>query len=245
MILAGVWQYGSLPTDPWKLSKLLNIRYEVTTRWLQEWSKLVVCVEHGCSEHVVAVESPCSQCVVPKLQNFAETLRKNGASPEQRRGEETKEERDDADVDGQAAALPSSPPSSTGQTGEKQPVSTPSSAPPPTVEAGDSKRPFAAPAKVGKAPGPQLNDIREWPDSESRFGISGQRIRNCIIYQLDVLKSPWYSDKAFPTINKLDSEGYVNKLNADTPVGWTPASAKKVPHGWSGQIYKVDEPNFD
>ncbi len=77
-IIAACWQHGSLPTDPWKLSKLLHTRYEVTTRWLHKWSKLVVCMEHGSSEHVVAVESPCSRCVVPKLSEFSMTLAKNG-----------------------------------------------------------------------------------------------------------------------------------------------------------------------
>lgn len=74
------------------------------------------------------------------------------------------------------------------------------------------------------APVSNLKDIRDW--SEERFGVSGERLRNCIIYQLDHSPNDWYRTQAVITPRKMESEKFVLKLDADTPVGWTPTSAE-------------------
>ena len=71
-------------------------------------------------------------------------------------------------------------------------------------------------------PSPDLADIRDW--NEYRFGISGERLQNCILYQLDHSTNDWYRKKAEITLSKMNKEGFVAKLNADTPLGWTPES---------------------
>jgi hypothetical protein len=70
---------------------------------------------------------------------------------------------------------------------------------------------------------PGLADIRDW--NEDRFGISGERLRNCILYQLDHSPNDWYRKKADITLSKMSKEGFVAKLNADTKLGWTPENA--------------------
>ncbi len=60
------------------------------------------------------------------------------------------------------------------------------------------------------------------------FGIPGYRLRNCILYQLDHAKNPWYRESGI-SIASMGRENFVKKLNADTPVGWTPDANTKRP----------------
>ena len=73
-ILCAQHMYGALPRDAWKLSKLLGVRYEATTRWLQKHSALTADTAHSSSEFVV-----------PKMAKLQVTLRK---STPDRAGEE-------------------------------------------------------------------------------------------------------------------------------------------------------------
>lgn len=77
----------------------------------------------------------------------------------------------------------------------------------------------------------ELDDIRDW--QEDKFGISGERLRNCIVYQLDFSRNDWYRTAAEITISKMNSQKFVSKLDADTPPKWTPeratAKANKKP----------------
>lgn len=68
MILANMWQYHSLPRDPWQLSKLLFTSYESTKKWLEKWSDLVA-----------TDESDESNFVVPSLDEIADFSEKTGA----------------------------------------------------------------------------------------------------------------------------------------------------------------------
>ena len=80
-ILCAQHIYGALPRDPWKLSKLLGIRYEATTRWLQKHSGLTADAEGKSSEFVV-----------PKMEKLQSTLKKSTpdrAGDEKRRDENT------------------------------------------------------------------------------------------------------------------------------------------------------------
>jgi hypothetical protein len=232
-LMAICWQYGSIPWDKTLLSKHLNVDQRTIGRFMEKYKHLTSTFHEGSTKVPSTLHEPSMKVTLPKVQEFSETLGKNGGASAQSRGEETTEERDEADNSGQAATLPHSPLSPKGQTGKNKPVEPsyqlPSIEEAPSDLKQSSTRREASPTEpavtsTGTAVKPTrpLNDIREWPCGEDRFGISGQRIRNCIIYQLDVLKSPWYLDKAYPTVSKLNSEVYVTKLNADTPAGWTP-----------------------
>lgn len=69
MILANLWQYHSLPRDPWELSRVLFTNYESTKKWLENWSELIV-----------NDESEKSHFVVPHLDEIADFSEKTGAA---------------------------------------------------------------------------------------------------------------------------------------------------------------------
>ena len=71
---------------------------------------------------------------------------------------------------------------------------------------------------------PVLTDIRDW--SEDKFGISGQRLANCIIYQLDYAKNPYIRDSGV-TVASMGREKFVTILDSNTPPGWTPENHGK------------------
>ena len=74
---------------------------------------------------------------------------------------------------------------------------------------------------IESEPKEELNGIRNW--NQSAHGVSAKRLRNCIAYHLDFVENSWYADKLTPAA--LGREGFVTKLDADTPLGWTPATA--------------------
>jgi hypothetical protein len=174
---------------------------------------------------------------LPKVQEFAETLGKNGGTSAQRRGEETKGDGEEADVDRTGSntdSLTSSPKDITGKDQPAKPTSqlSPNEHASAVAKQSSSRSKATGPEPVSPSTGsaiksaPSLSDIRDWPETEDRFGISGTRLRNCIRYQLDVTSDGWYRDKAYPTVAKMNSEVYVLKLNADTLAGWTPEQAQ-------------------
>jgi hypothetical protein len=65
-----------------------------------------------------------------------------------------------------------------------------------------------------------LTGIRNW--NESVAGISAERLRNCIIYQLDVKKDPWWAKNL--TRGLVRREKIALKLDEETPEDyvWTP-----------------------
>jgi hypothetical protein len=72
------------------------------------------------------------------------------------------------------------------------------------------------PTATATAPAPEaskddLSGIRNW--NESVRGISAERLRNCIIYQLDVKKDQWYSVRLTRKFVRDQAE----RLNDDTP----------------------------
>jgi hypothetical protein len=87
---------------------------------------------------------------------------------------------------------------------KRKPGSTPSGGAP-TVEVSSS------PSAVTP-----LKDIRDW--AEEVDGVSGERLRNCIIFQLDVKKDAWYRNRLTPAYVRVRAK----KLDDDTPLGWTP-----------------------
>ena len=145
-----------------------------------------------------------------------------------------------------AATLPSLPPKS--ETGKSLPVEPVPLAP---LVPLDDNPPFTPTPHAANPPQVELADIRDWPENEERHGISGARIRYCIRQQLDVLKSPWYCGKAYPTVGKINSKSgvYVTKLNEDTEAADSAnkktSEESKLAPGWSGQTYKANEVTFE
>ena len=78
-ILCAQRVYGPLPRDPWKLAKLLGVRYEATTRWLQRHSALTA-----------DAEQTSSKFVVPKMEELQSTLKK---STPDRAGDEKRQDK--------------------------------------------------------------------------------------------------------------------------------------------------------
>lgn len=70
---------------------------------------------------------------------------------------------------------------------------------------------------------PVITDLRLW--NEVIDGIPAERIRNCIIFQLDYKKDHWYRDnlteRYLRRMLKLGITG-ARKLHEDTPPGWAP-----------------------
>jgi hypothetical protein len=65
-ILCAQRVYGPLPRDAWKLSKMLGIRYEATTRWLHKYSVLTADAEQSSTKFVV-----------PKMEELQSILKKS------------------------------------------------------------------------------------------------------------------------------------------------------------------------
>jgi len=63
---------------------------------------------------------------------------------------------------------------------------------------------------------PHLSGIRNW--TQSVRGINAERIRNCIIYLLDVKKDPWYLNNCN---NRAFVERNADKMDAQTPEDYT------------------------
>jgi hypothetical protein len=87
---------------------------------------------------------------------------------------------------------------------------------------------FTVPDEDGELPVPVsrgISDIRDW--NESRFGISAERLRNCILYQLDRSKDSWFRERL--SVSSMNTENFVKKLDRDTPSEWTPNTYGAVP----------------
>jgi hypothetical protein len=68
------------------------------------------------------------------------------------------------------------------------------------------------------------SELRDW--NEDEFGISAERIRNCVKYQLDSKKNQWYEQNL--SSSTLQKKEFLLKLDKDTPANWTPPTPKPV-----------------
>ena len=93
-LLAVQWRDGSLAADPKHLAKQSGIDSRVVAPWLQRWSNLVPCLQHGCSNSEACVQQGCSKLANEKLHKIAVAKGKlilpEGA--EEKRREEIREE---------------------------------------------------------------------------------------------------------------------------------------------------------
>jgi hypothetical protein len=100
-------------------------------------------------------------------------------------------------------------------------LSEPEATPPlPEVPAQEPEQP--APADRVKTEPPSSPDPRHW--NRDVAGITAERIRHCVAYQLDSKKNKWYLSNL--TTAALGRDAFIAKLDADTPQGWTPDKAK-------------------
>lgn len=70
-----------------------------------------------------------------------------------------------------------------------------------------------------------LEDIRDW--DEDRFNIPAERLRNCIVYQLDYAKDGYFR-KSEITPASMDREKFIALLHGNTPPGWSPETHGKT-----------------
>jgi hypothetical protein len=70
---------------------------------------------------------------------------------------------------------------------------------------------------------PEIGDMRDW--AEARHGVSGERLRNCIIYQLDHAKDAYIRNSGI-TVASMRRPKFIKLLNEKTPPGWTPNKGK-------------------
>ena len=163
----------------------------------------------------------------------------------------------DGPGDDDAATLPSVP--TEGGTGKTEPGEPVTLAPLVSLPAQDESlpvtpTPHAATPQTSVAPTEGLTDIGQW--NTQAFGVSAERLRNCLIYVLDTDENGhhYYNNDYYrrnpPTVASMGREKFVCLLDKNTPQGWTPHSAIKptervIPPGCSGQKYETETPNFD
>ena len=90
-----------------------------------------------------------------------------------------------------------------------------------------------------------LSDMREWPENESRFGISGLRLRNCLRFCIESLD---YYKEHPPTLASMNREKFVKMIDEQTPPGWPPGWSRKNPRPKNAEgllKYKLDKPQLD
>jgi hypothetical protein len=78
--------------------------------------------------------------------------------------------------------------------------------------------PYAAIPPMSVAHTEELADIRLW--NTPAFGVSAERLRNCLNYVLDYYENNYYR-KNPPTVASMGRERFVVGLNEHTPIGWT------------------------
>ena len=90
------WQYGSIPWDKSKLAKKLRIDQRVCGRFIEKYSNLTQ-----------ALHEDSTEVTLPKVQEFSETLRKNGGAPdtEEKRGDK-KERREEKNAPVPSVSVP-------------------------------------------------------------------------------------------------------------------------------------------
>lgn len=97
-LMAACWQYGEIEWDENVLSKLLAIDRRTIAKWMQTYGNLTVSLREASGDSLEV----SGKRVLPKLQDFADTLRKNGgeSGPEKRREEEKRRREEDTPSSG-------------------------------------------------------------------------------------------------------------------------------------------------
>ncbi|WP_162601356.1 hypothetical protein [Occallatibacter savannae] len=219
-LIALNWRDGSISWSEARLAKKLGIDRRTIGKFLEKYRLLTEPLQEISSESPSLLHSGSTKVTFPKLQAFAEKLGKNVSGAKQSRGEQTEVEDRQIESSSSAAASSSNAAtlslSSRDQPGRNKPEC--------PRNAEQAIQPVSPP--IVNRPSVNLPDIRNWPESESRFGVPGSRLRNCLRYQLDHSSDDWYRTKAYPNMTRMNSETYVRKLDADTPPGWSPETVQ-------------------
>ena len=202
-LMAHCWQNGNVPWSRKTLSKLLGVDPRTVGNFMEKYGRLT---DISCNSLENSTDSRLSppDVTLPKLQEFAETLEKNAPPKIQSRREETRGDETNETNGGRPSSDAPKPiftPSVTETKAMAVPVAViPNPATP------------ALPVKL-------LGDIRDW--NEEKFGIPADRLRNCIIYQLDYAKDDYFR-KSEITPASMERSKFITLLNDNTPAGWTP-----------------------
>lgn len=224
-LMAICWQYGSIPWDKTLLSKHLGVDQRTVGRFMEKYEHLTSTFHDGSKNVTSTLREPSMKVTLPKVQEFAETLGKNAPPKIQRRREETRVDETNETNGGRpssdAPKLIVSP-----SVTETKAIAVP------VTDMPDPANP-ATPVK-------QLGDIRDW--DEDRFGIPADRLRNCIIYQLDYAKDDYFR-KSEITPASMERSKFITVLNDNTPAGWTPEKHKTYTHKPKAAIAAPAEPS--
>jgi hypothetical protein len=190
------WHDNYLPNTEQLLSKRTGFEVRLLHRWLENYGHLFP----------ICPANPQYRAN-PKLLNLAVTVGK--IIPPEKTNETTDTKSNDSETTTvpPSAGSCSSSPSQVGlsdRNGQSKPVG--------DANSGDS------PASEGTAV-TAPTDPRQWNCDVA--GISAARIRSCVKYQLDHKRNRWYI--ANISEKTLSKDGFVKKLNDDTPSDWSPS----------------------
>lgn len=188
------WHDNYLPNTEQLLSKRTGFEVRLLHRWLTKYGHLFpIC---PANPHYRAN---------PKLLNLAITVGKVVPPENPKETTDTKPDESETTLPPLAGSC-SSPPSQDGlSNGNGQPQA--------VADANGGALPASGdPAMTAPT------DPRQW--NREVAGISADRIRSCVKYQLDHNRNPWYI--AHISVATLAKGGFVRKLDADTPPDWSP-----------------------
>jgi hypothetical protein len=263
------WQYGSIPWDKTRLAKRLRIDPRVVVRFMDNYTNLTTTLHRPSNESPSTLHEPYMEVTLSKLAEFSSTLAKSTPPEKQSRGEESRGRGDESKQQATATTpTPSTPPSQGKAPDKVAPVPAKSKASAAPVDysveprsfesdedraawfrgreefiaaqrkAKETRSSISAPA-TSVAAVPEMEDIRDW--NEDRFGVNGERLRRCIVYQLDFAKNDWYRKDGI-NLASMNREKFIAKLNGDTPVGWSPEShGKRVKPVAANHVETEDE----
>jgi hypothetical protein len=110
---------------------------------------------------------------------------------------------------------------------QQQPTTTPAESPSQAVRRSvSSELDSSVPSESSTPAKTELANIREW--NTPAFGLSAERLRNCLIYVLD--HNDYYKEHP-PTLASMTREKFVQKINEETPLGWEPPKVKTFTKG--------------
>lgn len=195
------WHDNYLPNTEQLLSKRTGFEVRLLHRWLTKFGHLFP----------ICPANPMYRAN-PKLWNLAVTVGKIVPPENTKETTETKPDESETTLPPSAGSC-SSPPSQDG------------------LSDGNGKSKAVADANSGDSPASGDTaatapfDPRQW--NRDVAGVPATRIRNCVKCQLDHLRNPWYIANISETT--LAKEGFVRKLNEDTPSDWSPDKSGSSP----------------
>jgi len=223
LIIKELWKYDQFEFDYKVVSSRIRAKdWRNVRTFLEKWGHLFRCVECGGTptprwEHVGVTHPPCRYCVGvthcpcsphappayhPKLRNY-----QNNA------------------ISGVGLGTIEA----NGKQGKSKQANNAEGVPPPLAPKPDASPVTGEKTKTTPAPDAPsaLADIREW--NEDRCGVPAERLRNCIVYQLDHAKDAYIRNSGI-TPASMEHANFIKLLTDCTPLGWSPNAATKKVH---------------